>query len=54
MAGTLGLKTKAEVPNLTPMTTGLAYTVESSIKRFGHIFDFKNIIIAVLTSPKLN
>lgn len=35
------------------MTTGLAYAVESSIKkRFSHIFDSKNAIIAALTSPK--
>ena len=35
------------------MTTGLAYAVESSIKRrFSHIFNSKVAIIAALTSPK--
>ena len=50
---TIVKKTKAEVPNLSTMTTGLAYAVESSIKRrFSHIFDSKVAIIAALTSPK--
>ena len=50
---TIVKKTKAEVPNLSPMTTGLARVVESSIKRrFHHIFDSKDAIIAALTSPK--
>ena len=50
---TIVKKTKAEVPNLSPMTTGLAHAVESSIKRrFHHIFDSKDAIIAALASPK--
>ena len=50
---TIVKKTKAKVPNLSIMTTGLAYAVESSIKkRFSHIFDSKVAIIAALTSPK--
>ena len=35
------------------MTTGLAYAIECSIKRrFSHIFDVKDAIIAALTLPK--
>jgi len=35
------------------MTTGLAYTIECSIKRrFSHIFDAKDTIIAALILPK--
>ena len=46
-------KTKAEVPNLSSMTTGLAYAIESSIKRqFSYIFDAKDAIVAALTLPK--
>ena len=46
-------KTKAEVPNSSAVTTGLAYATESSIKRrFSHIFDCKDAIIAALASPK--
>ena len=46
-------KTKAKIPNLSIMTTGLAYAVESSIKkRFSHVFDSKDAIIAALTLPK--
>ena len=46
-------KTKAEVPNLSSMTTGLAYAIESSIKRrFSHVFYSKDVIIAALTLPK--
>ena len=44
---------KAEVPNLFLMTMGLASVIESSIKRkFSHIFDAKDAIIAALTMPK--
>lgn len=46
-------KTKAEVPNLSVATTGLAYAIESSIKRrFENVFDSKEAIIAALVSPK--
>ena len=46
-------KTKAEVPNLSAVTTGLAYAIERSIKsRFSHVFDSKDAIIAALASPK--
>ena len=35
------------------MTTGLAETVESAIKKqFNHIFDSKEAVIAPVTSPK--
>lgn len=45
--------TKAEVPNLSAVTTGLAYAIERSIKsRFSHVFDSKDAIIAALASPK--
>jgi len=50
---TIVKKTKAEVPNLYTMTTGLAYAIESSIKRrFSHVFDAKDAIIAALTMLK--
>ena len=48
-------KTKAKnlILNLSIMTTGLAYALESSIKkRFSHVFDSKDAIIAALTLPK--
>lgn len=35
------------------MTTGLVYAIESSVKRrFDHVFDTKDAIIAALTVPK--
>jgi len=44
---------KAELPNLSAATTGLAYAIESSIKRrFENVFDSKEAIIAALVSPK--
>ena len=46
-------KTKAALPQLSAMTTGLAQTVQNAIeKRFSHIFDSKDAIIAAVTSPK--
>ena len=46
-------KTKATLPQLSTMTTGLAQTVQSAIvKRFSNIFDSKDAIIAAVTSPK--
>lgn len=47
-------KTKAEVPNLSAVTTRLAYAIESSIKRkFSQVFDSKDAtIISALASPK--
>ena len=46
-------KTRATFPQLSTMITGLAETVESAIKkRFSHIFDSKEAIIAAVTSPK--
>ena len=50
---TIVKKTKAEIPNLSPAATRLAYAIESSIKRrFSHVFDSKEAIIAALASPK--
>ena len=46
-------KTKAEVPNLFSMISGLAYAIECSIKRrFSYIFDAKYAITAALTLSK--
>ena len=46
-------KTKAATSGLSTMTTGLAYTVEDSIKRrFSAVFDSKNAIISAMTLPK--
>ena len=40
-------------PDLSTMTTGLADTVESAIKkRFRQVFDSKDAIIAAVTLPK--
>ena len=50
---TIVKKTKSEVPKLSSMTAGFAFAIESSIKRrFSHIFDAKDAIIAALTLPK--
>ena len=50
---TIVKKTKVTLPQLSTMTTGLAEMVESAIKkRFSHIFDSKEAIIAAVTSPK--
>ena len=50
---TICKKTKASIPKLSTMTTGLAYAVDSAIKkRFANIFDSKDAIIAAVTSPK--
>ena len=46
-------KTKAEIPRLSAATAGLAYAIESSIKkRFINTLDFKEAIIAALVLPK--
>ena len=46
-------KTKAALPQLSSMTTGVAQTVQNAIeKRFSHIFESKDAIIATVTSPK--
>ena len=50
---TICKKTKASVPKLSTMTTGLAYAIDSAIKeQFANIFDSKDAIIAAVTSPK--
>ena len=50
---TICKKTKASIPKLLTMTTGLAYAIDSTIKeRFANIFDSKDAIIAAVTSPK--
>lgn len=50
---TIVKRTKAEIPNLSAATTGLAYAIESAIKRrFDDIFESKEAIIAALVSPK--
>ena len=49
----LSKKTKAEIPNLSPAATRLAYAIESSIKRrFSHVFDSTEAIIVAHASPK--
>ena len=49
----LSKKPKAEIPNLSAATTGLAYAIESAIKRrFVDIFESKEAIIAALVSPR--
>ena len=50
---TIVKKNKAEIPNLSPAATRLVYAIESSIKRrFSHVFDSKEAIIAAHASPK--
>lgn len=50
---TIVKKTKAEIPHLSAATAGLAYAIESSIKkRFVNILDSKEAIIAALVLPK--
>ena len=46
-------KTKASLPKLSAMTTGLVYAIDSAIKeRFANILDSKDAIIAAETFPK--
>ena len=46
-------KTKAALPQLSSMTKGFAQTVQNAVeKRFSHIFDSKDAIIAAVTSPE--
>ena len=46
-------KTKAALPHLSTLTTGLTQAVNSAIeKRFSHILDSRDAIIAAVTSPK--
>ena len=46
-------KTKALVPQLSPVTVGLVDAMESSIKhRFTKVFESNNAIIAAITLPK--
>ena len=50
---TICKKTKASLPKLSAMTTGLVYAIESAIKeRFANILDSKDAIIAAVTFPK--
>jgi len=54
MLHTIIKKTKAKVLNFSAATTGLAYAIESAIKRrFGDISKSKDAVIAVLVSPKV-
>ena len=50
---TITKKSKAALPHLSTLTTGLAQTVKRAIeRRFSHIFDSRDAIIAAVTSPK--
>ena len=46
-------KTKAALPQLSSMTTGITQTVQNAIeKQFSHIFESKDAIIVAVASPK--
>jgi len=45
-------RTKATKTGLSSVTTRLVDTVESVIRRFSHVFESRDAIIAAVTSPK--